>query len=505
MTGIGYWWLGGILQNSHQYSYDPAGNVVVCNQGYYSTAYAYNGADQLVSETNTGGNYTPSLAYTYDHNGNRLTQTSNGSQVQSFTYDAHDKLTSGTAGNETDTYDANGSETRVSIFGGVYQLTYDDEDRLVGETLPSGQVDTFVYNGLGLRVGKTDSTGTYAYVCDGASPGSPVLSDGHALYTPGLSESRGGVSRYNSFDRLGNLWFVDNAAASQSYYQDTTGFGTSLGASGTDLSAFGYGGGNGCQTDADTGVVLMGHRYYDTRIGRFISQDPVQAGSNWYSYAGNNPTNNTDPTGLITQEQGDEEYDNLINSSHYDGETISWDANNQPSYKDANGVICSASYNITLGDSSGGDNALTGMFSQHSNDPMNFADKFLMFGATSVVTDGLGDIALLAGAGRTAEEAGAAENLVIGKLGELKSVGNGERTLLPKLQNDLGSPKLNWKQNSGALRDEMRLGNPIRDAHVDPITGELIPEDYNSFLNAERNLLSSKGWDYNSKTTFWSP
>ena len=192
----------------------------------------------------------------------------------------------------------NGSETRVSIFGGVYQLTWDDEDRLVGETLPSGQVDTFVYNGLGLRVGKTDSTGTYAYVCDGTSPGSPVLSDGHALYTPGLSESRGGVSRYNSYDRLGNLWFVDNAAASQSYYQDTTGFGTSLGASGTDLSAFGYGGGNGCQTDADTGVVLMGHRYYDTRIGRFISQDHAKSGYNWYTYADNSPVNKTDPLGL---------------------------------------------------------------------------------------------------------------------------------------------------------------------------------------------------------------
>ena len=29
--------------------------------------------------------------------------------------------------------------------------------------------DSFIYNGLGLRVGKTDSTGSYVYLCDGAS------------------------------------------------------------------------------------------------------------------------------------------------------------------------------------------------------------------------------------------------------------------------------------------------------------------------------------------------
>ena len=62
---------------------------------------------------------------------------------------------------------------------------------------------------------------------------------------------------------------------------------------------FGFGGGNGCQTDTDIQFVLMGHRYYDSRQGRFLSQDPAGAGTNWYSYAGNNPVNNTDPTGLV--------------------------------------------------------------------------------------------------------------------------------------------------------------------------------------------------------------
>ena len=146
-------------------------------------------------------------------------------------------------------------------------------------------------------MGKTDSTGTYSYFCDGASPGSPVLSDGHATYTPGLSENRGGVSSYYGNDRLGNLWTVDGSSKSQLGFADFSGFGTRTNGSSAG-TVFGYGGGNGCQSDADTGLVLMGHRYYDTRIGRFLSQDPAKSGGNWYKYAGNNPTNNTDPLGL---------------------------------------------------------------------------------------------------------------------------------------------------------------------------------------------------------------
>ena len=48
----------------------------------------------------------------------------------------------------------------------------------------------------------------------------------------------------------------------------------------------------------------MGYRYYDTRIGRFITQDPIHSGDNWYAYAGNNPVNATDPSGLSIINQG---------------------------------------------------------------------------------------------------------------------------------------------------------------------------------------------------------
>ena len=39
-------------------------------------------------------------------------------------------------------------------------------------------------------------------------------------------------------------------------------------------------------------------RWMDNEVGRFISPDPAQQGTNWYVYCNNNPTTNIDPTGL---------------------------------------------------------------------------------------------------------------------------------------------------------------------------------------------------------------
>ncbi len=39
-------------------------------------------------------------------------------------------------------------------------------------------------------------------------------------------------------------------------------------------------------------------RWYDPNLGRFITEDPIKDGSNWFIYTSNNPLNFTDPTGL---------------------------------------------------------------------------------------------------------------------------------------------------------------------------------------------------------------
>ena len=52
--------------------------------------------------------------------------------------------------------------------------------------------------------------------------------------------------------------------------------------------------------DPETGLVLMGHRYYDPATWRFLTRDPIgtAGGLNLYAYVGNDPVNFTDPLGL---------------------------------------------------------------------------------------------------------------------------------------------------------------------------------------------------------------
>ena len=56
----------------------------------------------------------------------------------------------------------------------------------------------------------------------------------------------------------------------------------------------------GQQWDNLAGLYYLRARYYDPEIGRFISQDPLglAAGLNPYAYAGNDPVNQADPSGM---------------------------------------------------------------------------------------------------------------------------------------------------------------------------------------------------------------
>ena len=53
----------------------------------------------------------------------------------------------------------------------------------------------------------------------------------------------------------------------------------------------------GYQTDEDSGLMLLGHRFYDPSIGRFLCRDPIHAGANDYAYCDNNPVSAVDPSG----------------------------------------------------------------------------------------------------------------------------------------------------------------------------------------------------------------
>ncbi len=60
----------------------------------------------------------------------------------------------------------------------------------------------------------------------------------------------------------------------------------------------------GKQKDPDTGLYYFNVRWYDASLGRFVTQDPIRDGVNWYAYCENNPLRFVDPTGLDPHQNG---------------------------------------------------------------------------------------------------------------------------------------------------------------------------------------------------------
>ena len=80
----------------------------------------------------------------------------------------------------------------------------------------------------------------------------------------------------------------------------------------TPASTQGFVGKLGHVTDSATGLVYMRARYYVPAIGRFINEDPSKNGSNYYTYANDNPTNLTDFSGKIAGDDDEDEADGTI-------------------------------------------------------------------------------------------------------------------------------------------------------------------------------------------------
>lgn len=50
--------------------------------------------------------------------------------------------------------------------------------------------------------------------------------------------------------------------------------------------------------DEELDSVYLRNRYYQPAVGRFINEDPIKDGLNWYNYCAGNPVMMIDPSGL---------------------------------------------------------------------------------------------------------------------------------------------------------------------------------------------------------------
>jgi RHS repeat-associated protein len=196
------------------------------------------------------------------------------------------------------THYAAGRTTAITTAAGTTSLAYDYESRVTQITYPNQSTNTFTYNGLDTRVGKVDSGGTKTFKRDGVGVTAPVLSDGVSSFTPGISTRTSGASKFLHDDRLGTLGLETDANQATTATKAYDAFGMPISSTGSSASPFGFAGGYGYQEDPDSGLKLLGHRYYDSSTGRFLTRDRLKDGRNWYTYCYNNPQKWVDPKGL---------------------------------------------------------------------------------------------------------------------------------------------------------------------------------------------------------------
>ncbi len=104
-------------------------------------------------------------------------------------------------------------------------------------------------------------------------------------------------TRYHS-DALGSTRGITNTSQTATDSQLFDAWGMVVSRTGSTPTPFGFAGTSQYQTDTDSGLQLLGHRYYDPSTGRLITQDPARDGENWYQYCRNNPLGGVDPNGL---------------------------------------------------------------------------------------------------------------------------------------------------------------------------------------------------------------
>jgi RHS repeat-associated protein len=288
------------------YGYDHDRRLLFSQGPEGTRTYAYDAANELIGVTATNSNLNES--YLYDLNGNRT--SANGVNYGAVT--VANLLPSD--GVYTYAYDANGNVTLKSAPGDVTAFTYDYRNRLLEAnrvTATGSYDDKFTYDVFDRRVNKSVTgslTYSYATVYDGDNAYGDYVSGNWTRYLAGDQvdelfaryDSTNGVEWYLT-DRLGSVRDIVNGGGVVTYsvYYDSFGnipSGAETNPTNGDRFKF-----TGREWDGEIGQYYSRERYFDARVGRFDSEDPVgfAAGdSNLYRYVENDPTDGTDPYGL---------------------------------------------------------------------------------------------------------------------------------------------------------------------------------------------------------------
>lgn len=315
-----------VLQSKYSYQYDLNSNITASYEERTKklTSYSYDERNQLIKENGT--------TYAYDLMGNRTKMISGANSV-SYYYDSvgdSNRLVKyGPEAGENAVsleYDKNGNIIKQISSGGITQYFYDSDDYFVKAIMPDKSMVEYVYDKMFKhRVERieTSSTGertTLKYIWDEDR----LISE---------TDSAGKIVRSYTWDENESLYSItlpNPAGVLQTYYYVKDGKGNILGMTdlnGSEVVKYEYDAwGNiiksttvsssvqtnldklnprlysGYMYDSKLGFYVMRARMYNPVIGRFMSVDPMQVGTdaldfNPYIYCGNNPITRIDPSG----------------------------------------------------------------------------------------------------------------------------------------------------------------------------------------------------------------
>ncbi|MFF5075547.1 RHS repeat domain-containing protein [Actinoplanes sp. NPDC000266] len=244
------------------------------------TGYSHGktGGAQPHTLTETTGGADPTK-FVYDNTGNLLTRTATSGNNQTLKWDNEGHLSQVTtvgakAGTTKYLYDADGGQLirrdpgRTSLFVGDTEIVI---DTAANPAVTLGAVRTYTHGSVGkVAVRSTLPGGGTHY----------LFSDPHGTGSLAIDTTTQEVSR-QQFKPYGE----DRATANPALWPDLT---------------HGY---LGAPKNRATGYTDVGARKYDPVLGRFISPDPLlvttdPAQLGGYTYAGDNPITNSDPSGL---------------------------------------------------------------------------------------------------------------------------------------------------------------------------------------------------------------
>jgi RHS repeat-associated protein len=300
------------------YTYDQAGNLKTIDRPNDTQAtYTHDDASRLtgISDEKTDGTVICQYSYQLDGVGNHeqasLTQplaAMPSPQEIDYSYDKGNRIQS--AGNATYTHDQNGNRKTKSADGQSTSYAWNYANRLTQIDSPEGTIE-FKYDGLNNRVTRVQSGETTRYVLDLSGEMSRVLAEtdgsgeieAYYVYGQGLLsriDASSDETRYYHYNDRGDTVALTDESGNVTDAYAYGAYGCLLDEEGETSNPFKFVGRYGVMDESGS-LYFMRARFYDGKIGRFMSKDPLGFdGGDWnlYGYVINSPIKNIDPLGL---------------------------------------------------------------------------------------------------------------------------------------------------------------------------------------------------------------